>query len=257
MNINVNASALSVVWTLLVIHCLAAFSARAAEPFAGPDALQVSPAPVVVELFSSEICMFCPKAEAFLGDLVSAERVIGLTCMVDYMQTDSNGPGRDFCSARQSDYSEKLRSGPDYTPQIIINGDRDVVGDEPETVKQALDEVGELSVLPIVLAPVESGRFSATLPDVGARNPPLSMTLFVYHRKAHQTGGRGVAREWTNLVTDLRVLESWDGAAQTLALSFAPGAGDGVALLAQDPVSGALVAAGTLNAEIPVEKTEP
>ncbi|MCB9978846.1 MAG: DUF1223 domain-containing protein [Rhodospirillales bacterium] len=244
--------------SMILFGVLAMFSsAKAAEPFAESDAPQVSSAPVVVELFSSEICMFCPKAEVFLGDLVATKNIIGLTCMVDYMQTDDNGPGRSFCSARQSDYSEKLRSGPDYTPQIIINGGRDVVGDEPETVKQALDEVGESSVLPIALAPVASGRFSATLPDVGARNPPLSMTLFVYHRKAHQAGARGVAREWTNLVTDLRVLESWDGMAQTLAFSSAPGEGDGVALLAQDPVSGALVAAGTLNAETPVEKTEP
>lgn len=213
--------------------------------------------PFVLELFSSEVCMFCPRAEAMLGDLVATKNVIGLTCMVDYMQTGSGGPGQAFCSARQSDYSEKLRTGPDYTPQIIINGSRDVVGDKPETVTRALEEVGASPVLPIVLASVEPGRFSAVLPDAGVRQTPLSMTLFFYHRKAHGADPRSSDRVWTNLVYDLKMVDSWDGAPQTLALSPAPASGDGVALLAQDPVSGALVAAGIWSAKTPDEKTEP
>ena len=41
-------------------------------------------APVVVELFSSQACVFCPRADRLFADLLKQDNVIGLACHVDY-----------------------------------------------------------------------------------------------------------------------------------------------------------------------------
>ena len=67
--------------------CLAQTNVPAVPPLAvEQEQLQdLAPkGPTVIELFSSQACMFCPKADALLDVLALKDNVIALACHVDY-----------------------------------------------------------------------------------------------------------------------------------------------------------------------------
>lgn len=99
------------------------------------DADSAEPAPIVVELFTSEGCSSCPPADDVLAELdraqpVGGARVIALGLHVDYWNqlgwTDPFSHA-DF-SARQGGYAGVTRSLSMYTPQMIVDGRAHFVG---------------------------------------------------------------------------------------------------------------------------------
>ena len=82
----------------------------------------------VLELFSSQACVFCPKADELFAALITVPNIIGLSCHVDYFDVRVGSLSKPFCTARQSWYMQALGAGPNYTPQMIINGAHDVIG---------------------------------------------------------------------------------------------------------------------------------
>ena len=93
--------------------------------------------PVIVELFTSEGCSSCPPADQLLAKLehtqpVPGVRVIALEEHVDYW--NYLGWNDPFSSsqyrARQNDYAHKFFTDNIYTPQMIVNGQAQFVGDD-------------------------------------------------------------------------------------------------------------------------------
>ncbi len=93
-------------------------------------------APVVVELFTSEGCSSCPPADALLVQLSQKPSpgvdLILLGEHVDYWNHDG---WRDrFSSAqfsqRQSDYEKHFHVAEVYTPQMVIDGHLQLVGND-------------------------------------------------------------------------------------------------------------------------------
>lgn len=91
--------------------------------------------PVVVELFSSEGCSDCPPADALLSQLETAQPIPGVQVIaieehVDYWNHD--GWIDPFSSPewtlRQQDYVAKLKAGTEYTPQMVVDGQSQLVG---------------------------------------------------------------------------------------------------------------------------------
>jgi hypothetical protein len=97
------------------------------------------PAPVVLELFTSQGCSSCPPADAFLGELAREPGVIGLAWHVDYW----NGLGwrdrfsRPEWTARQKTYARNLNEEV-YTPALVVNGAAMVVGSDKAAVRRAI-----------------------------------------------------------------------------------------------------------------------
>src|ERR1700727_152827 len=90
---------------------------------------------VVVELFTSEGCSSCPPADELLGhlrhDLASKNiQVIPLGFHVDYW--NSLGWKQQFSSAdfsqRQEQYAKSLKVDGPYTPQMVVDGEAEFVG---------------------------------------------------------------------------------------------------------------------------------
>src|SRR6202161_4883122 len=86
--------------------------------------------PTVVELYTSEGCNSCPPAEAQIGKLAKHDDIIALAFHVDYW--DDLGWRDRFglpeAVVRQRQYAHTLHLPSIYTPQLVIDGQRDLVG---------------------------------------------------------------------------------------------------------------------------------
>jgi hypothetical protein len=109
-------------------------------------------APVIVELFTSEGCSSCPPADEVLMRLsrmqsVSNARVIVLGEHVDYW--NNLGWVDPFSSpqfrARQNDYAQAFKVESVYTPQMVVNGRAEFVGDD---IGRAMSEIGRAAAQP-------------------------------------------------------------------------------------------------------------
>ncbi len=95
---------------------------------------------VVVELFTSQGCSSCPPADKLLHQMAGREDVIPLALHVDYW--DYIGWKDEFAqaafTARQKAYARVSGRRVIYTPQMVINGQHDVVGNRPRDVEDLI-----------------------------------------------------------------------------------------------------------------------
>jgi hypothetical protein len=106
-----------------------------------------SPAPVLVELFTSEGCSSCPPADEFLRALDAKQPIEGAQLIVlgehvDYW--DDQG-WRDIYSdhdltLRQAVYANRLGLKSSYTPQLIVDGSAECSGNDRQKAIQALEK---------------------------------------------------------------------------------------------------------------------
>jgi hypothetical protein len=101
--------------------------------------------PVVVELFTSEGCSSCPPADALLGKLRQSGAVEGAEVLilgehVDYW--NHLGWADRFSSAgftrRQGEYARRFDLESGYTPQMVIDGHAELVGNDEGGVRRQL-----------------------------------------------------------------------------------------------------------------------
>ncbi len=95
--------------------------------------------PVVLELFTSQGCSSCPAAERVLNDLAANKNIITLSYHVDYWgrlgwKDTYSDPAY---SRRQYEYASALSSGV-YTPQLIINGEKEMVGSNRTGINEVI-----------------------------------------------------------------------------------------------------------------------
>jgi hypothetical protein len=137
-------------------------------------------APVIIELFTSEGCSSCPPADETLARLertqpVSGARVIALEEHVDYWnqlgwQDRFSAP---MFRARQNEYARLFQTENIYTPQMVVNGQVEFVGDD---MTRAVREVAKAAT-----APSYGLRLQL---DHEGKNPAL-MSLTVFVRSNH------------------------------------------------------------------------
>ena len=131
-----------------------------------PASAQTNRTPVLVELFTSEGCSSCPPADALLAKLDQAQPISGAEIIVlgehvDYW--DNLGWHDRFSShqftERQGDYCSRLRVDSSYTPQMIVDGTDQFVGNDSAHAVRAIQHAAQSSKVKLTLAqPVVDGR---------------------------------------------------------------------------------------------------
>lgn len=135
--------------------------------------------PLVIELFTSVNCPFCPQADKLLRGLVDQAGVMGLTCHVDYYDMKDNPLSLEFCSERQNAYIANIDGASLYTPQMIVNGKAGAIGRKPAELMQVVrdqksTEIARIEVIHLAgqISPA-SGPFYSGGED-NSQNPLLS-----------------------------------------------------------------------------------
>jgi hypothetical protein len=143
----------------------------------GPTSSAVARNPVLIELFTSEGCSSCPPADVLLEQLdrfqpVPSADLIVLSEHVDYW--DDIGWKDPYSShqfsLRQADYAHRFRLGEPYTPQMIVDGNTQLVGSDERQAVQAIQNAAKVNKFRISLAaPRLEGNNSLTVHvEVGA-----------------------------------------------------------------------------------------
>jgi hypothetical protein len=148
--------------------------------------------PVIVELFTSEGCSSCPPADALLKALevrqpVEGVEVIALEEHVDYWNQD--GWEDPYSSAdwtlRQREYVSKFKGKGPYTPQMIVDGDKEFVGNSAreaqETIRTAArQQMANVSIAADSGASGDEQHFQVRVADVpGPGDPKADVWLAV------------------------------------------------------------------------------
>ena len=151
-----------------------------------PIVLSTMPAPIVVELFTSEGCSSCPPADALLGELTQRQYVLPLSYHVDYWDyigwKDRFGDPK--FTRRQYAYAEAQGKQMVYTPQMIVAGAIDVVGSDRKAVEQALKTAYTRNAMyRVQILREDDGKVVAQFPEAPI-GVPATIWLVTYQKNA-------------------------------------------------------------------------
>ena len=190
--------------------------------------------PVVVELFTSEGCSSCPPADAFLTTLAGRGDVLPLAFHVTYWNSLGwrDPYSSETATSRQALYAMRLGGG-SYTPEMVVDGRRGMVGSEREEVAAAIAaSQGEAASA----VPVRLGRSGRDLSiSIGQGQGQGRVVLVGFDRRRQTQVGRGENSGRTltesNIVRSLRTVGQFEG--QALQLAAPAGAGEDAAVIVQ------------------------
>jgi len=196
----------------------------------------------VIELFTSQGCSSCPPADKLAGELARDPSLIVLSLPVDYWDylgwKDTLAlPGH---TNRQRAYSKARGDREVYTPQVVVNGVKHVLGSDKTAIENAVTQThnqsGTLS-LPVSMSvageqisvSVAAGKNGAAKGEVWLC--PITRSAEVTIGRGENTGStltyHNVVRRWVKL-------GEWTGAARTFTVPKQDVAGaDAVAVLVQ------------------------
>lgn len=132
--------------------------------------------PVVVELFTSEGCSSCPPADAALLELSRQPTQNGAPLILlgehvdywNYIGWTDRFSSKQF-SERQSDYARAFHLGSVYTPQMVIDGQVQFVGNDAPEVRRKIDEAArDAKPAQVSLAWAGKGRLQITVQSQAA-----------------------------------------------------------------------------------------
>ncbi len=208
------------------------------------------PAPqsiIVVELFTSQGCSSCPPANANLTAIADRPDVLALSFGVtywDYLGWKDSFAKPEFTN-RQYAYEHALHRATAYTPQMVVHGDMDLIGNSADELDRA---IGAAHNQAPTSAPrvVFDGR-KVIISDGSAPEDTADIWLVRYDPNIVQVpvargenGGRTLPHK--NVVHELTRLGGWSGEAVSIDL---PPAADGLktAILVQSAYTGPILAA--------------
>lgn len=211
--------------------------------------------PVVVELFTSQGCSSCPPADALLDELADQPGLLALSFHVDYW--DYIGWKDPFASAeytqRQRDYARTLGLRYVYTPQIVVDGRKDLVGSHRRAVESAIKEAAKRApAVDVKLVPEDGGKITLSAGSAPAEGATVYLVMFDDDHETDvargENGGRSIHN--ANVVREYRKLGTWTGEAMEFPIDMeaarSQGRG-GCAVIVQAGTTGPVLGAAILD----------
>ena len=205
--------------------------------------------PVVVELYTSQVCSSCPPADRILTELAQERQVIALSLHVDYW--DYIGWKDPFAQAsltqRQRDYARRFNARSIYTPQIIVDGLTHVVGSRGMDVMKLIsraEKLAETSV-PMSLRRRADGRLVVDI-AAGSGMADITCAIFDHFHATDVRRGENANQtiENANVVRVMETVGTWTGAPTSVVLPDdheKAGTGQGIAVFLQEKSFGPVI----------------
>jgi hypothetical protein len=217
------------------------------------------PHPVLLELFTSQGCSDCPPADKLVTELAHRPDVIALSLPITYW--DILGWKDTFATEantrRQKSYARIMNRSGVYTPQMIIDGQLDVVGNQRDRVMQAVAKrtsaAGHEPMIPVLLR--RTGNRIEIAIAKSKRAPRNAATIWVMRTldQGSVNIGDGENRNrlltYTNVVRDLQRAGEWKGQAMKIDLpvSLAKLQYDGIVVVLQAQEFGPVLGAAAVR----------
>jgi hypothetical protein len=185
---------------------------------AASAALAESEQGVVVELYTSQGCSFCPPADELMAEISDMPGVIGLALHVDYWDyigwKDTFGQAK--FTERQRNYAHASGDKMIYTPQIIVDGGARLVGNEPAAVSRAIAAAAK-AARPITLSLAREGGkvvISGTTRQALPAGTTVQVVRYVDQQNVEIERGEnaGLTMAYHNIVTSWQKVGDWSGA---------------------------------------------
>ena len=203
--------------------------------------------PVVVELFTSQGCSSCPPADAILAELSDRDDVIPLALHVDYWDYIGwkDAFAQNAFTKRQKAYARTGGWKMIYTPQMVINGEDDVVGSRPMKLSKLIRKHAEQPAH-VSLSVTRDGDAIVIRAEALQAMRPCDVHVVRYDPAEEITITRGEnaghTLTYTNIARRWDVVARWDGQGPYEG-RVTVGADTPVVVLVQDPKDGHIVAA--------------
>lgn len=199
----------------------------------------------VVELFTSQGCSNCPKADHAIERLAARADVVAIAYHVDYwnyMGWQDTLSAKEN-TARQYGYAKTLGIKNVFTPQIVLNGVHDTKLTNADQIVGELEQLGGTDkAMPVTVSAELSPEEMTITIGAGADSVPDKADVVVAYFRKHSTveiqkgENQGKRIVYRNAVTKLETVGMWEGKALTVKLPAAVLAKrgfDGCAILLQ------------------------
>ncbi len=206
--------------------------------------------PIVIELYQSQGCSSCPPANMALNNITNDPNVIALNFSVTYW--DRLGWkdifGDQKYTDRQVAYARTLRERNVYTPQIVINGTRAIVGNRPGELQQAVKNSRKIYGGPSIsgksdivnISKANNKQFNTKVWLV--RYDPRTQNIAI---KSGENSGRTLPHK--NIVRELHDMGYWTGKAKSIALPKAKNSRWKSVILVQNMGTGKILSASRIS----------
>jgi hypothetical protein len=165
---------------------------------------------VLLELFTSEGCSSCPPADDLLRKIDGKHindgvLIVGVSEHVNYW--DHGGWKDPFDSStitdRQNDYGQRFHIDSVYTPQIVVNGEVQVSGNDRPALLQAIQKVGaeQGGTIKIISAKIDGNAIQADVSfagDVPKHGADVFAVVAQDETTEHVTAGENKGRTLVN-----------------------------------------------------------
>jgi hypothetical protein len=215
---------------------------------------------VLLELFTSQGCSSCPRADALLPDFIARKDVIAISMSIDYWDYLGwrDTFGQAIFTDRQKSYGKRIGDGIIYTPQIVVDGRAHLNGSDRKAIEAMIDQrKKERAQNGNVVLDVETHddmlvvSVGETPKGMKVSKATLWMALFSKSKSVKVRRGENSGRLLTyhNVVRELAPIGRWTGQEMVLKLpkkQIMQRGADGCVILLQNGDGGPIVAAAQM-----------
>ena len=213
------------------------------------------PAPVLVELFTSQSCSSCPRAEAVFAEFATRDDLVAIEWHVDYWNNLVHGRAGHWIdpfsaqanTQRQRDYNFALRNtGSVYTPQAVIAGYAETTGSRKATIERLIGQAPN----PYARVDVSSEgmKLMVSIEPMTGTGTMQAEVMFVelissMSNEIHGGENKGRTANSRNIAIASDTLGAWTGTEETYRASLRTAKANHCAVLVQEIGTGQILGA--------------